>query len=166
MNVPADEYVAIFGMAQEGKTVAECNDKMNATISSFTNELAPLGVRDEDRFVDFVAQNKIYGYQLDGNVAKEHLVGLELKKNMAIHYRDSALLDKLVLAASHAQIYDLIKVDYIVKAPGAVQNRLRDEAARLIKEKAANYQRLLGIQLQPNPQVYADKPSTYYPTQM
>ena len=32
MNVKADEYVAVFGIMQDGETVAECNRKMNATI--------------------------------------------------------------------------------------------------------------------------------------
>ena len=30
MNVKADEYVAVFGVLQEGATVVECNQKMDA----------------------------------------------------------------------------------------------------------------------------------------
>src|SRR5262249_3874026 len=35
-----------------------------------------------------------------------------------------------------------------------------------IKQKAARYQRLLGIRLLPPAQVYAEKPSLYFPTEL
>ena len=166
MNVKADEHVAVFGVAQECATVAECHQKMDATVNAFTGELKRLGIGDDDIFVDFAAQNKIYGFQLTGNVAKEKLVGFELKKNVAVHYKDKALLDALVIAASHANIFDLIKVDYVVRDTGSVENRLMEEATRIIKQKVAQDEQLLGIKLQPPAQVYAEKPSIYYPTEM
>jgi uncharacterized protein YggE len=166
MNARADEYVAVFGLAQEGVTVLECNQKMDAVVQEFSAVLKPLGIGGADLFVDFVAQNKIYGYRVQDNVAKEELVGFELKKNIAIHYRDKLLLDKLVIAASRSKIYDLIKVDYIVKDPQPIQDRLMEEAAGIIKRKMASYEKLLGIRLLPPPQVYAEKPSVYYPAEM
>lgn len=166
MNVKADEHVAVFGVAQECATVAECNQKMDATVGGFSGELKQLGVGGEDIFVDFAAQNKIYGYQVAGNVAKEMLVGFELKKNVSVHYRDRLLLDKLVIAASRVKIFDLIKVDYLVRDTGAVQDRLTEEAAGVIKRKAARYEKLFGIRLLPPAQVYAEKPSIYFPTEL
>jgi uncharacterized protein YggE len=166
INVKADEHVATFGLTQEGLTVAECNQKLDATINEFASELRQLDITREDYFVDFAAQNKIYGYQVTGEIAKEKLVGFELKKNISIHYRDKLLLDKLVLAAARANIFDLIKVDYLVKDTSALQERLMEEATRVIKLKAARYEKLLGFKLQPLPQVYAERPSLYFPTEM
>jgi uncharacterized protein YggE len=166
MNVKGDEYVAVFGLSVESATVAECNEKMDALVREFTDALKPLGLAANDWFVDFVAQNRIYGYRVDGNVAKEELTGFELKKNVAIRYRDGLLLDKLMVAASRLKIYDLIKVDYIVKDQPAVQERLLTEAAGILKQKAARYEKLLGIKLLTPPQVYAEKPSIHYPGQM
>ena len=100
MNVKADEHVAVFGVAEECAAVPECNQKMDATVGSFVAALKQLGVRNDDVYVDFAAQNKIYGFQMEGTVAKERLVGFELKKNVSVHYQDEALLDKLVVAAS------------------------------------------------------------------
>jgi hypothetical protein len=57
MNVKADEYVAVFGVLQEGSTVVECNQKMDATVSEFSGELKQLGISGDDFFVDFAAQN-------------------------------------------------------------------------------------------------------------
>ena len=100
MNVKADEYIAVFGVAQEGETVAECGREMGATIEEFSGELKALGIGEEEIFVDFVAQNKIYGFEVTGDLAREKLVGFELKKNVSIHYRDRDLLDKFIVAAA------------------------------------------------------------------
>ena len=166
MNVKADEYVAVFGLSQEGATVVECNQNMDAAISRFSNELQQLEINRGDVFVDFAAQNKIYRYEVEKDIAREKLVGFELKKNISIHFRDKTLLDKLVIAASRSNIFDLIKVDYIVSDPASAQNRVMEEAARIIKQKAARYEKLLDIKLQGPGQVYAEKPSIYFPTEM
>jgi uncharacterized protein YggE len=166
MNLKADEYVAVFGVLQECDAVPECNQKMDATTNQFAGELKQLGVGSQDIFVDFAAQNKIYGFQASGNIAKQRLVGFELKKNVSVHYKNKSLLDKLVIAASKASIFDLIKVDYIVTDTSGANARLMEEAARVIKQKAAEYEKLLGIRLLPPAQVYAAKPSIYFPTEM
>jgi uncharacterized protein YggE len=166
MNVKADQFVAVFGLLQECATVAECNQKMDATVAGFKSGLKGLGIGDADVYVDFASQNKIYGYELAGNRAIEKLVGFELKKNVAVHYRDRDMLDKLTVLASQSKIYDLIKVDYVVSDTAAVQNRLLEEAAKVIEQKAARYQRLLNIKLRPPMQVYAERPSIYYPTEL
>lgn len=166
MNVKADEFVAVFGISQECATIAECNQKMDTTVSSYSTELKQLGVTGDDVFVDFAAQNKIYAYEVTGSMAKEKLVGFELKKNISVHYKDKALLDKLVIAASRSKIFDLIKVDYIVKDTNSVHNQLMEEAAKVIRQKVTRYEKLLGIRFQPSAQVYAEKPGIYYPTEM
>ena len=166
MNVKADEYVAVFGITHEGETLAECLQKMDATIQNLLNDLKPIGIGTTDLFVDFVAQNKIYKFEVAGEKATEKIAGFELKKNISIHYRDYALLDKLVAVTARSQIFDLIKVDYIVKDTSTIHNRLMEETARIIKQKIGRYQRLLGIHLMPPSQVFAEKPSVYYPTEM
>jgi uncharacterized protein DUF541 len=100
MNVKADEFVATFGVAAEAETVEACQEKMNATIAAFTEALKPLGIGPEALFVDFTAQTKVYDYKVEGSLAREHLAGFELKKTVAVRYRDKALIDRLVVAAS------------------------------------------------------------------
>jgi uncharacterized protein YggE len=166
MNVKADEYVAHFGVAQDGETVVEAGRKMDATIQEFSDALKAPGIPGDALFVDFIAQNRIYGFEVAGDLAREKLVGFELKKNVVIRFKDYALLDKLVQVAAKSKIYDLIKVDYVVKDTEKVQARLMEEAARVIKAKSARYEALLGIKLRPPGQVYAERPSIYYPTEM
>src|SRR5262249_28909442 len=114
----------------------------------------------------FVAQNKIYGFQMQGDVAQEKLVGFEFKKNVVVHYKEHALLDKITLAAARAQVFDLIKVDYVVKDVERVQERLMEEATRIIRAKVPRYEKLLAIKLLPPAQVYAERSAMHYPTQM
>jgi uncharacterized protein YggE len=166
MNVAADEHVAVFAVAHECAALPECGQKMDATTAQFAGELKQLGVRPEDVFVDFAAQNKIYGFTVEGSVARERLAGFELKKNVSVRFRDKALLDKLVLAASRARIFDLVKVDYVVADTAPVRNRLAEEAARVVREKAARYERLYGIKLLQPPQIYAERANTFFPAEL
>lgn len=166
MNVKADEHVAVFGVAEECVTVPECNQKMDATVGAFTAALRQLGVKNDDVFVDFAAQNKIYAFQVEGTVAKERLTGFELKKNVSVHYQDKMLLDKLVIAASRSKIFDLIKVDYVVRDTTKVRARLLEEAAGVINRKAESYMKLFGVKFRGGAQVFAEKYSAYYPTEM
>jgi uncharacterized protein YggE len=103
---------------------------------------------------------------VQGDILQEKLVGFELKKNVSIHYRNASLLEGITLAAARSQVFDLIKVDYIVKDVSRMQERLMEEAASLTKNKISRYEKLLGIKLQPPAQVYAEKSAIYYPTQM
>jgi uncharacterized protein YggE len=166
MNVRSDEHIVVFGIVQEGETLAECSRKMDTTISQFSDELKTLGIGGDDVFVDFVAQNKTYGFEVAGTIAREKLVGFELKKNVSIRYKDKSLLDKLVVAASRCQIFDLIKVDEFVKDSSQIDDRLMEEASRIIKHKTSRYEKLLDIRLLPPAQVYAERPAMYTPTGM
>jgi uncharacterized protein YggE len=166
MNVKADEFVAVFGLAQEGETVADCSRKMEEVAKEFTDAIKAMGIGEDDLFLDFVTQTKVYGFEMAGNIAKEKLVGFELRKNLSIHYKDRAMLDKLAVVAARSRIYDLIKVDYVVKDVEAIHDRLMDEAAKVVKRKTARYEKLLGIKLQPPAQVYAERYGASYPSGM
>ena len=163
MNVKADEYVAVFGVMEEGKTPEEANEKMDATIASFKTSLRDFAIKDDDIFVDFVAQNRIYEYRIEGKLVIEELAGFELKKNVSIHFKDKLLVDKLAVAAARFQIFDLIKVDYLVKDMAAIQARLQAQTMGIIKRKVESYQNLLGIKSLDATQIVADKPSVYFP---
>ena len=165
-NVKADEFVAAFGVVEEAETVEAAQEKMDATIAAFTRAVRGLGVAEEAIFVDLTAQTKVYKYKVEGTLAREQLGGFELKKTVSVRYRDKALIDRLLAAASRDKIYDLIKVDYVVTDLAPVQERLAEAAAAAVKAKAARHERLLGVKLRAVPQVFAERSSAYYPTEM
>jgi uncharacterized protein YggE len=166
MNVKADEYVAVFAVSADGEIVAECSRKLDETLKTFIGDINALGIAGDDVFVDFIAQNKTYGFAVEGDIAKEKLVGFELKKNVSIHYTDRTLLGKLTAAAVRSQIFDLVKVDYIVKDLSKIQDKLAEAAARVLDQKKTRYGRLLGIKLVPPMQIYADRSAIHYPTEL
>jgi uncharacterized protein YggE len=166
MNVKADEYVAVFGISEDGATVQEVNEKMDATVKEFSEALKALNVHDSDIYVDFITQPKIYGYDVANNIAREKLAGFELKKNVSVRYADRDLLEKMILAAAKSKIYDLVKVDYVVKDIDAVQDKMMDEASAVIKQKLARDKKLLGIKVEARAEVYAERSAIHYPTEM
>jgi uncharacterized protein YggE len=167
MNVKPDEYVAVFGISEEGRSLALAQAGMEARIKSFATSLGELKVAPADTFVDFVAQNRIYGYDTSTeNLAKEIVVGFEVKKNVSVRYKDYALLDKLIDAAAKSQIFDLVKVDYVVKDIAAARKRIMEEAAKVIKTKMDEQEQLLGVKVGQPIQVMPSHMSVYYPVEM
>ena len=147
MNVKADVFVAVFGLAQTGANAAESNAKINAQIAAFTRDLSNLNVKSTDIFVDFITQNRVYDYTTTGNVTTERLSGFETKKNVAVRYSDREALEKILSAAAKNSIFDLIKVDYVVSDTKAVHARLYDEAVRVIKQKESAYAGAFDVKL-------------------
>ena len=166
INVRADEYVAVFALSQQDKTVSEADAKLSASIQGFQNALRSLGVKESDTFVDFVLQNRVYSYDIETekSFAKERLVGFELKKNISIRFQNKTLLPRLTSVAAKLGIYDLVKVDYIVKNISDVQARLQSESAKIIKSKLARYNQF-GVKNLDVIQVVVDEPSIYYPVE-
>ncbi len=164
MNVKADEYVAVFAITHQEKIASEADAKMNATVAAFKNALKKMGVKDTDIFVDFVLQNRVFTFNIDvkNERAKEELSGFEIKKNVSIHFKDKILLDKLASSAAQLGIYDLVKVDYVIKELAPVQAQLQAATARILKAKVEKYNQF-GVKSLVASQVVADNPSIYYP---
>lgn len=165
MNVKADAYVAVFGLAQTGANAAESNSKINAQIAAFTRDLEALGIRRNDVFVDFITQNKVYDYTTTGNVTTEKLSGFETKKNVAARYNDREMLEKILTAAAKNSVFDFIKIDYVVSDTKAVYARLYDEAVRVTRQKEASYANSFGIKLTPS-NLASEKYDAFYPGEL
>jgi uncharacterized protein YggE len=153
-NITPDEYVVTFALVQEGPTPEACTQAIDGRINQFKAELQKLGIASGDMFVDFVTQTPVYDYKLKRDSAKaatatEYEAGFELKKNLMIRYTQRDLLDAMTQAAAKFQIYDLVKVDFIVRNPAALREKLRTEAMNVIKRKLAESEKTLGIKCRP-----------------
>src|SRR5438309_11960049 len=88
MNAPADEFVAVFGVAQEGTESLQSNAKVNALVDRFITAAGGLGVKREDIYVDFITQNRIYTLVPEGSgTIREKVTGFETKKTIAVRYK-------------------------------------------------------------------------------
>src|SRR5436309_137871 len=165
MNVKADEYLAVFALAQEGSTLGDASEKAAAQTKEFIAALEKLGVKRDEIFVDFISQNRVYDFAVAENTAKETLSGFEVKKNFAVHYKDRALLENMLSAAAKTSIFDLVKVDYVVTDLATFRERLLEEASRVIRKKEAAYARLFGVKSRPV-SVYVEKYNAFFPSEM
>jgi uncharacterized protein YggE len=167
LNAAPDEFIAVFGAAQEAPTAVESNQKVNAQIEQFLSAAGNLGVNRSNIYVDMITQNRIYNFappSSDGTI-REKLSGFETKKTIAIRYKDHPLLEKLLDAAARASIFDLIKVDYVINDLGKIRSRLMDEASAIIKQKEENYARTLGLKFRRNA-VFQETYETFYPAEL
>jgi uncharacterized protein YggE len=166
LNSAPDEFVAMFGVAQEAPTAAASNAKVNAQLDQFLKAVAALGIARTDTFVDLITQNRVYTLVPgSNNIIQETLTGFETKKTISIRYKDRTLLEKLLTAAAAASIFDLIKVDYVIHDAGKLRNRLFEEASRVIKQKEETYSRTLGLKLRRDA-IYQEKYDTHYPAEL
>jgi uncharacterized protein YggE len=149
INLKPDAFVVVFGIQQEGALPSDSNGKLEARLAQFNGSLSALGIKPDDIFIDFITQNKVYDYKTQGNDVIETPAGFETKKTIAIRYKDRSMFEKIVAEAAKQQIFDLIKVDYIVSDFDSVRTRLFDEAVKVIKSKEAKYASLLGVKLSP-----------------
>jgi uncharacterized protein YggE len=137
MNVQPDEFVATISVQQEALTVKECNSKINLRIDSFKKSLAELGIKSDDIYVDMVAQAKVYDYNVAGKTATEVSKGFEIKKNVIFKFTDPNMMDDIMVAASEYEIYDIVKVDYIVTDQQKIYDQMIAEIDKLVEKKKA-----------------------------
>ncbi|MBD0369953.1 MAG: SIMPL domain-containing protein [Pyrinomonadaceae bacterium] len=148
-NLKPDAFVAVFGINEEASASAASNEKVNAKINEFARAMSGLGISRNEIFVDFITQNRVYDYTVQGAQATENFSGFETKKTIAVRYKRRDLFEKILAAAANVQIFDLIKVDYIVSDFDAVRARLFEEAVKVIKAKEAKYVNSFGVKLEP-----------------
>src|SRR5687768_10285952 len=53
MNAKPDEYIAVFGISQEGETLDQAQAAMEETVGDFLVSIRDLNVATADTFVDF-----------------------------------------------------------------------------------------------------------------
>lgn len=148
-NLKPDAFVAVFGVNDEASAAAASNTKVNAKLNELVRAITELGIGKDDIFIDFITQNRVYDFTVEGNQATEHLSGFETKKTIAIRYQSRDLFERILRAATKAEIFDLIKVDYVVSDFDSVRKRLFVAAAKVIKDKEKNYASALGVEMLP-----------------
>ncbi len=165
-NVIADGYVATFGLTEEATTLKECNEKIDKRIKDFTSQLTRMGVTKTDIYIDMTSRNKVYDYKMTGELAEEYLQGFELKKNVIVKFNHISDLDQMVIMASALEIYDLVKVDYIVTDLNAIHTQLFNAAIEIINQKKDLYGTATNAHLSPTSEIYGDQFYSFYPDQL
>jgi uncharacterized protein YggE len=146
-NLKPDAFVVVFGVNDEGANAATSNEKVNSKIGNLIQRIKGLGIDANDVFIDFITQNRVYDYTVSGTQASESFTGFETKKTVAVRYKNRELFERIVSAATDSNIFDLIKVDYIVSDFDSVRANLFDAAVKVLKSKEQKYANALGVTL-------------------
>jgi uncharacterized protein YggE len=160
--------VLVFGVSQEGKTVNEATTLINKRLAGLVAELKNLKISENDFYIDLITQNRVYDYELNATntVAKEKLAGFEIKKNITIHFADRNMIDKITVAASNFEIFDLIKVDYIKTNTEEIRTKLLEEAIKVIENKKLQYLKINNIKLQKSSYIISEQFAIQQPCNM
>lgn len=169
-NVKPDCYVITFGLNQESLSVKECNLKINSRLEGFKNSLKKLGIKDEEIFVDFISQTKIYDYKSSSTPNQVNLTqidkGFEIKKNIIIKLKNTKLYDKIIEEASEFEIDNIVKVDYIKSDTEKIYEEMLTEAKRILERKMKLNQQFGKKEYEDTPQVtvnfYSIQPGKQY----
>lgn len=156
-NVVADNYVAVFGVSETANTLKESNENINKRINSFIADLSKNGIDKKDIYVDMTTQTKIYDYKVDGQIAEQYLAGFEIKKNVILKFKNISDLDNIVVYASNYEIYDLVKVDYLVANDEGIYADLFEIARNVIEKKKNLYVTATNVTLANASQIFGEK---------
>lgn len=170
MNVLADEYVAYLTITQVGSTLdsvyARMDERISATLAALTGRA---GIAREQVYVDFISLVPTFEYEVEKKLfsknASEIPTGYELSKTIHIPYQQPGQLDLIMMAAAKGEIYDLVKVDYIVSDIQGIYDTLRAVGVNLINQKRGDYQKMGFTFDQARWTVLADDVVSTYPTE-
>ncbi|MBL7814564.1 MAG: SIMPL domain-containing protein [Saprospiraceae bacterium] len=165
-NAKPSTYLAIFATTQEGEKAEDVDRNMNQRIETFKRGLTEAGISSSQVFVDFISLMPKYEMQVEkkrfSKTANEVPIGFQLKKNIHISFTDGKVLDKIISAATAAEIYDLAKVEVSMSDSKKALAECREEAMKIIKEKTKVFADL-GIKT--TPLSIGDNFETYYPSE-
>lgn len=163
MHVIADQYVVTFGVSEAAPTLQEANSKIDIRIKSFVESLEKSGITKNNIYIDNTTQTTIADYKVNGNIAEQFISGFEQKKNVIIHISQISMLDKITILAANYEIYDLVKVDYIVTNTEKIYDELFAAALEIINHKKELYGKATNIKFIPQSQIYAESFYSLYP---
>lgn len=157
MNVKADQFIAVFGVMEEGKTLEEGARGIDTRIAAFVRDVRGLGIREADMFVDMISQARVYDYKIAGTTATQFSPGFEIKKNISIRFDEHDMIEKLVLVAAKHGIHDLVKIDYMVDDRAGIYTTLQEKAVEIIRQKKERYDKITGSGTREGAEIYMDE---------
>lgn len=170
-NVKPDFYLVTLGLNQEALNVKDCNAKINKRLEDFKSVMNKMGIKDEEMYVDFISQTKIYDYESevkDSEVVKVNQIdkGFEIKKNIIIKLKDTGLFDKLVENAAQYDINNVIKVDYHKVDTEKIYDDMLVETNKILEARKKSNSKLNLMDLGDLPQItvnfYSIQPGNQY----
>ncbi len=166
INAQADSYLAIFHISQVGQTAEEVDSLINARIDGMQARMKKDKLNVDDIFVDMLSFVPVFEYETMrkgwSKYYQEIPAGFEIQKNVHIRFSDAKVLDRIVTAAAKEEIYDLVKVDYIVQDQAACYDTLRTVALRAMEKKLTAFAKL-GLKIDESHRTAGEQNNAHFP---
>ncbi len=148
VNLKADSYVAIYSVTQTGQNAEEAIDLMDRRLAGAVSELKAKSA--VETYIDMVSFVPAYEYEVEKKIFSKKTynevpAGFELKKNLHIRYTSPEQLAALTTILARAEIYDLVRVDYVSGQLETAKKELAAKARALLAEKLKANEALLGM---------------------
>ncbi len=166
-NLKADSYLAIFTITQTAKSQSEVNalvtDKVNAITASLEASGEPVEIfTDMISFLpmyEVVTEKKLFSKKTYNEIPK----GFELKKNLHFRFKNQSLINLLVGICSEQEIYDLVRVDYVVDNMEVKKQEMMAKATTELNKKIGRYKSLLNTDFSNMNRMVAENFDIHYP---
>ncbi len=163
LNKKAEFYVITISVNGTAKTVIEANKITNSKIEKIINKVNKLGITNNDLYVDFVSETKMYDHTITDKEIKEYLDGFSIRKNLIIKTTELSNIDKIIDYCSEQEVYDIVKVDYKSEDLEKINQELFDEALTISKTKVKRFSENSSIQIAENYRIASESFKIYYP---
>ena len=158
----------MFGLSQFGETLDISNSLMNHRINGFIDSLTRIGIPKNDIFIDIISQVPIYEYEVEKKIFSrtfnEVPKGFSLSKNIHIALKNNNKLNRIMEIAAKFEIYDFIKMDYIINNYEAIYDTLRSTSIKLMNKKKDDFKKL-GFSFASKYQVIGESYYSSYPAE-
>lgn len=167
-NQKPSGYAATFAIVQVGTTAEEVNTLMNAKIEAIKESIKTVDAEVEV-ITDMISFVPIYDYEVTRKLFSKKTynevpAGFEMKKNLIIKYK-KRVLDDIMSACAAQEVYDLVKVDYIINDLEGIRAKLEAKTVAAFNAKIKYYSMLSGIQLNSRPRTVNESYNLMYPTE-
>lgn len=143
VNVLPSAYIIILSAEQVNESFEMADSMLNTRFRKLKQGLRRLGVTEEDVHIDFISLVPQYEIEFSKKkhsiTGNEIATGYELRKNIHVRVKNTALVDGIIVAAAEAEIYDLVKVDYVIENMEQIYQQLRLKAIEIVKMKMQPY---------------------------
>lgn len=150
-NKLPDVQVAIFNITQTGQNADEAIRLSNERYKGFVNAVQHLGIDPSDIYLDMIAFAPIYEREVEKKAFSlrynETPKGFEIQQNVHIKFTNSKTLPQLMTLATRYEIYDLVRVDYLVENHDVIYTDLRKRSISHMAKRITQLVDELGVEI-------------------
>ena len=166
MNAKADSYVAIFATSSIAESIEQTDQIMNDRLTNIKAAIAELA-GETTVYIDMISLLPVYEIEEEKKIFSKKTYnevpkGFELRKNLHIGYKNPEDLDRVLTICAKNEVYDLVKVDYVINDIESIYDSLRNKTLALVKKKLKFYDEL-GIELEGKKRELTESAVAYFP---